>query len=471
VSGEVDVDVLRKAWAWIEDRTGIVRAIGPLARHPVPPGVRWWYVFGSATLFAFLVQVASGVGLSMAYVPSSGQAYESLRFITDGSTLGHILRGIHFWGASAMILLIGLHMIRVFLFAAYKYPREMNWLSGVVLLGLTLGMGFTGQLLRWDQNAIWSVVVGAEQAGRTPVVGHVLAELIIAGKTLGGATLSRFFAFHVFLIPALIFAFLGFHLYLVLRNGISEPPVAGKPVDPKTYREQYQCDLEREGVPFWPWAAWRDMAFGALVIVVIVALAVVVGPPHLGKAPDPTLIDAHPHPDWYLLWYFAVLALLPHGAENVVIILGPLAAGVVLVALPFVFGRGERHPRRRPAAIAAVLLVVVMIGTLWAAGERASWSPDFDAKPLPQAVIGADSGPVARGGRLFFSKACIYCHAIAGHGGHRGPDLTEVGSRLTPDQMTIRILNGGYNMPAYAGVLTKKDVEALVAFLKTRQDH
>jgi ubiquinol-cytochrome c reductase cytochrome b subunit len=465
------VDVLRRIWEWIDDRSGLSKAIGPLARHPVPPGAKWWYVFGSATLFAFIVQVATGVGLAMAYVPSSGQAYESLKFITHGSALGHILRGIHFWGASAMILFIGVHMVRVFLFGSYKFPREISWLTGVALLALTLGMGFTGQLLRWDQNAIWSVVVGAEQAGRTPIVGTWLARLIIAGKTLGGATLSRFFAFHVFLIPALIFGFLGLHLFLVLRNGVSEPPVAGQPVDRKTYREHYQRELERVGRPFWPWAAWRDVAFGALVIAGIVVLAVVIGPPLLDKAPDPTIVEAHPHPDWYLLWYFAVLALLPHGSEGAVIILGPLAAGAVLVLLPFVFGQGERHPSRRPWAVAIVLLIVIMIGTLWAAGQRAAWSPDFKAKPLSASVIGADSGPVFRGGHLFFEKACVYCHAIAGDGGHRGPDLTAVGDRLTADQMTIRVLNGGYNMPAYAGVLSKEQVQDLVAFLQTRTSH
>jgi ubiquinol-cytochrome c reductase cytochrome b subunit len=465
------VSVLRRIWHWIDDRTGLGNAIGPLARHPVPPGSKWWYVFGSATLFAFIVQVATGVGLAMAYVPSSGQAYDSLKFITNGTALGHILRGIHFWGASAMILFIGIHMVRVFLFGSYKFPREMNWLTGVALLALTLAMGFTGQLLRWDQNAIWSVVVGAEQAGRLPFVGKWLARLIIAGNTLGGATLSRFFAFHVFMIPALIFGLLGFHLYLVLRNGVSEPPVAGQPVDPGTYREHYQRELERVGHPFWPWAAWRDVVFGALVVAGIVVLAVVIGPPLLDKAPDPTIVAANPHPDWYLLWYFAVLALLPHGAESAVIILGPLAAGTVLVLLPFVFGRGERHPRRRPWAVAIVLMVVMMIGTLWAAGQRAAWSPDFNAQPLSASVIGADSGPVFRGGNLFFRKACVYCHAIAGDGGHRGPDLTAVANRLTPEQMTIRILNGGYNMPAYAGVLTKDQVDDLVAFLQTRKSH
>ena len=459
------------AWRWIDDRTGLAAMVEPAATHPVPPGSRWLYVFGSATLFSFLVQVVTGIVLATVYVPSAGQAYESLQFITDKAPLGNLLRGIHYWGASAMILLVGIHMIRVFLTGAFKFPREMSWLSGVVLLLLTLGMGFTGQLLRWDQNAVWSVVVGAEQAGRTPFIGTWLGHFIIGGGTLGGATLSRFFALHAMLLPGLIFAVVGFHVYLVLKNGISEPARAGRPVDPATYRAWYHDMLEREGKPFWPHAAWRDALFGSLVVVAIVVLALVFGPPVLDKPPNPAIVAASPRPDWYLLWYFAVLALLPHSAENYVIILFPLVAGLVLVLLPFLFNRGERHPVRRPWAVGAILMIVIMIGTLWIAGVHANWSPDFSARPLPAETVGTTTGPVAEGATLFYKKACIYCHDVGGDGGHRGPVLTTVGDRLTADQMRIRILNGGYNMPAFGAILSPDELDKLVAFLQTRRTH
>ena len=194
--------ILKQIWRWFDDLTGFSQSLGPIMSHPVPQArrTRWFYVFGSATLIAFLVQVVTGIALSSAYVTGSGQAYDSLRFITS-SPIGRIIRGIHYFGASAMIILIGLHTIRVYLMGAYKYPRQMNWLTGAGLLLFTLLMAFTGQLLRWDQMGFWTAVVAAEQAGRAPLIGNWLGHFLLAGNTVGGATLSRFFAAHVFFIP------------------------------------------------------------------------------------------------------------------------------------------------------------------------------------------------------------------------------------------------------------------------------
>ena len=461
--------MFRQIGNWIEDRTGIGELISPVMSHLVPRGSSWMYVFGSATLFAFILQIVTGIALSFVYVPSSSQAYESLRFITENSALDHFLRSVHYFGASAMILMVGLHMLRTFLFASYKYPREASWMSGTVLLFLTLAMGFTGQILRWDQTAIWSVVVGAQQAGYVPLIGPALARFMLAGESLGGQTLSQFFALHVFVFPVLIGAMLGPHLWMVIRNGISEPPKRGKPVDPKSYNEEYHQLLEKDGVPFWPDAAWRDVAFAVAMIVVIVGLAIAMGPPHLAAAPDPTNLNTHPAPDWYLLWYFGVLALIPHAWTPYIIIGGPGVVFLTLFLMPLFARAGERHPLRRPWALGTVAVVVVAIAAFWSLATWEPWSPRFDAPPLSAQVVGNVSAQAQQGAQLFHDKGCIECHRIGNDGGFRGPNLTNVGNRLDAKELTWRIANGGYNMPSFARILSSKELDDLVAFLETRK--
>jgi ubiquinol-cytochrome c reductase cytochrome b subunit len=273
---------------------------------------------------------------------------------------------------------------------------------------------------------------------------------------------------HVFFIPAIIFLFIGAHLYLVVRHGISEPPKAGRPVDPRTYRRWYDDMLERVGHPFWPDAAWRDVVFSVGVVLVVIALAALVGAPPLGRPPDPTILVAYPRPDWYLLWYFAVLALIPPSIESWVIVLAPLIFGIALLLVPIISNRGERSPLRRPWSIAVVLTAVMMIGVLWVAGARARWSPDFNAPQLPANLLTHDP-QVLTGAQLFHARGCENCHSISGLGGHRGPDLTAVGDLLTVNEMIIRIMNGGTNMPRFAATLQPDEVSAIVAFLRSRR--
>lgn len=459
---------LMALWNWFDDRTGLGALIGEALFHPVPRKSGWAYVFGSATMVALTIQLVTGVLLSLTYVPSSGEAYQSLQYLTNEAPFGRLLRGMHYFGSSAMMVLMVIHMLRTFIFAAYKFPREMSWLSGVALLGLTAGMAFTGQLLRWDQDGVWGVTLAAEGAGRMPFVGPYLAQLILGGGTVGGQTLSRIFTVHVFAIPGILLAITGLHVWLVIRNGISEPPEVGRHVDPKTYRKEYKKILEEDGVPFFPVAALRDAIFGLVVVGVVVLLAWYVGPPKLGLPPDPSIVEAEPRPDWYFLWLFAAMALMPNWAEDIVMVIGPPIGGLVLLSLPFWKPGGPRHVKERPWAAALVIVGVLSVSTLLYAGAHASWSPLFETPRLAADVVGATEGPVARGAVLFHERGCENCHQVAGAGGRRGPDLTWLGDRLDAPQITLRIVNGGPNMPAYANSLSRTELDDLVAFMASR---
>jgi quinol-cytochrome oxidoreductase complex cytochrome b subunit len=210
---------------WLDERTALSGSLRWVLFRKVPRGINWAYTLGSATLFAFLNQAVTGVFLAMFYRPdANGGAYESIRYITDDAFLGQLVRGMHKWGASVMIILIFLHMGRVFLFGAYKYPRELTWIIGVVLLILTLIMGFTGYLLPFDQRSYWATIVGVNINGTGPFIGPYLSDFLRAGPEFTATTLSRFYAIHMLLIPGLMAALIGFHLYLVTKLGITAPP-------------------------------------------------------------------------------------------------------------------------------------------------------------------------------------------------------------------------------------------------------
>lgn len=279
-------------------------------------------------------------------------------------------------------LLIGLHTLCVFLTGAFKFPRELNWASGVVLLLLTLGLTFTGQILRWDAFGVWTIMIISAQMDRVPVIGNWLAHFLVGGQSMNGITLSRFFALHVFVLPGLLLAIVGFHLYMVMHTGISEPPGRGRPVD-ATYREWYIRMLDRIGVPFWPDAVWRDVVFSTLLMIAIIAFTIWIGAPALAGPPEPAQINVFSQPDWYFLWYFGALAMLPVQLEDWVIIGGSLLFFGLLFVLPALAGKRERSPLRRPWAVGAAGMVVVILVSLTISGQVAGWSPRFYSPPLP----------------------------------------------------------------------------------------
>ncbi len=305
------VALLRSVYKWIEDRAGFAAAVQPIMDHQVPRSTAsWWYVFGSATLALFMLQIATGICLALVYVPSADEAYQSLVYLNYQAPFGWYLRAMHFWGSNAMVAVMTLHMIQVFLFGAHKYPREMTWVVGVLLFLCTLGMAFTGQVLRWDQDAYWGLGIGASIAARSPGIGDQLVHLLLGGPIIAGRTLSRFFAVHVFAVPGILFALIGVHLWLVLRLGINEWPMPGRLVDRETYRQRYEEEVHKDGVSFFPYAARKDMVGMGVVTLIVLVCAAVFGPHGPRGFPDPTLIDTAPKPDFYFLALFSVFALL-----------------------------------------------------------------------------------------------------------------------------------------------------------------
>jgi len=212
-----------KVMDWLDERLGLTTIYKTVLDRKVPK-VNWWYTLGSATLFLFVLQAVTGIFLTVYYVPSPDHAYESIQYIMTGVTFGWLIRGIHHWGATLMVVSVFLHMLRTFYMAAYKYPREFTWITGVILLLTTLGMGFTGYLLPWNQRAYWATTVGTEIPGTAPLIGSLIERILRGGAELSAVTLARFFSLHIWFLPAIILLVLGTHLYLVVRIGISAVP-------------------------------------------------------------------------------------------------------------------------------------------------------------------------------------------------------------------------------------------------------
>src|SRR5881398_1510782 len=221
----------------------------------------------------FDLQLVTGILLALIYVPSAGEAWNSLQILNHQVTLGWFIRALHGWGSNFMVAIVLIHMVQVFLFGAYKFPRQLTWMVGVLLFLVTLGMAFTGQIMRFDQDAYWGLGIGASIASRVPLIGPWAVNLMLGGPIIAGATLSRFFALHVFVIPGLLIAFVSLHLLMVLKLGINEWPMPGRIVKRAAYESQYHALTKSEGVPFVPYAVWKDMFFAGFVILAIAACA------------------------------------------------------------------------------------------------------------------------------------------------------------------------------------------------------
>jgi ubiquinol-cytochrome c reductase cytochrome b subunit len=456
---------------WFDQRLQVSAPIRETLQHPVPRRTASWaYVFGSAAMTAFGLQLVTGILLAIIYVPSAGEAWSSLQALNHQVALGWFIRALHGWGSNFMIAIVLIHMVQVFLFGAHKYPRELTWIVGVFLLLVTLGMAFTGQVLRFDQDAYWGLGIGASIASRVPVAGPRLVTLLLGGPIIAGATLSRFFALHVFVVPGLLIGFIAVHVLLVLTLGVNEWPMPGRVVRRDTYLREYRDLTHRDGVPFAPSAIWKDIVFSGFILLAIAGCAYVLGPFGPSGEPDPTIIQTAPRPDFFFLWLYALLSFLPPKAETPLLLIVPPLIVLALLTLPFLAGEGEKSWRRRPVAVLMVLLVAVSLGTLTHLGRYTPWSPVMDAWsgiPVPHTYLTGRTALERRGALVFQAKQCRNCHSLGGGGGQRGPALDQVAVRLTADQLVRQVIQGDGNMPAYGKNLTPAETTALVAFLET----
>jgi quinol-cytochrome oxidoreductase complex cytochrome b subunit len=343
-----------RLWSWLEERVGL-SDFEALARHKQVPihRHRVWYYFGGMTLFLFGVQVTTGILLLLYYRPSAEEAYESVQFLMAEVQFGWLIRSIHAWSANLMILALFIHLFSVLLLKAYRRPREITWMSGVALFGVSLGFGFTGYLLPWNELAYFATKVGTEITGAVPVVGHFMLRLLRGGDEVTGATLTRFYGIHVAILPAVVMLILGAHLFMVQKHGMSVPP-----------------QVEREGgprrtMPFVPDFLMRDMVGWLSALAVLAALAAVL-PAELGKKADPFApAPIGIKPEWYFMFMFQTLKYLPSrilGIEGEIVgILAFGVGGLFLLVLPFLDRRADRGGRASLFTWIGIAIIVYVI--------------------------------------------------------------------------------------------------------------
>ena len=458
---------------WFDERLNLTSARQALLDREVPDRLTWWHTLGSATLTVFIVQAITGTALATYYSPSPEHAYESIRYLTVEVASGALLRGVHHWAASAMVILIVAHIIRVFSAGAYKYPREVNWALGVVLFVFVMAFSFTGYLLPWDQKAYWATAVGTNMAGTTPVVGAALVALLRGGSELGAATLARFYAFHVLWLPLLIGALIALHLAMVVGQGIAArarvmqkdaPPRTNTPEYAEFYKRAYEATKTR-GVRFWPDIVGKDAVVSAGVVIVIFVLAAIRGAPLEGPA-DPTDTTYVPRPEWYFLPIYQLLKLVPGSAESLIAVGVPTVLLLVMLVLPFVDRSSRRYLLHRPVATVALFGILGASGLLIGAAGKA-----------PQHTVSAEDlalNATERAGKVLYqAQQCGNCHKIAGEGGEVGPDLSTVGLRHSAGWLHSFIespsrFRPGTPMPAFGPpAMTHQAIEELSQYLST----
>ncbi len=431
-----------RVYEWLDTRLKLKSLEQTPLDEPIPGGASWIYVFGSATLFLFILQATTGMFLALYYVPSPDAAYDTVQFIQHEVSFGWFIRGLHHWGASAVMVAIGLHLLQVYLYGAYKQPRELMWVVGVGLLLLMLTFGFTGYLLPWDQNAYWATRVGTNMVASVPLVGDVLVRVLRGGEVIGALTLSRFFALHTLFLPALIVSGIVLHLFILRRVG---------PAGPWSV-EQARTRIEF----FYPRQVYMDAVIMLGVFLIVTGLALTVEFP-LADPADPADHTFTPVPEWYFLFFYQFLKYMSGPLEPIATWVLPTLFVVGLLCWPFLDRNPARRPASRPAALGVGALFLTAVFVLLGISLRNLYAmPKIDPS-------------VARGQTIFAQQHCAACHRIHGEGGNVGPDLSYVADRRPDREWHLRHFRNPRSasaasiMPAFP--LSEKDLNDLSSYM------
>jgi ubiquinol-cytochrome c reductase cytochrome b subunit len=419
---------------WIDERWPLTPLVHLSLDEEMSGGSSWAYVFGSAALIVFVLQVVTGIWQLFYYVPTLEQGYNSLNYLRTEVPFGWLVHGLHYWGANAMVVLVILHLSQVFIWGAYKRPHELQWLTGVFLFFLTMTMSLTGGALPWDKRSYWLVEVASSAAGTVPLIGDLIKRLMLAGGVIGQLTLSRFFILHVAIASGILLTIALIHLVALRKAGNAGP---------------WDELKRRVKGPFWPDQVFKDGVVAALILVALVGLSVYFPPPFAGMA-DPLDATYVPKPEWNFLFFYQALKYFPGALEVIATVGIPLVGFIVLILLPFVDVSPERNPARRPIAVASWVIVLGGFIVLTVAGavskpeglETAAPSapPAVSAAPSPATAPSPPAAGIQAGSELFQTSGCTACHRIGGKGGSIGPDLAGEGLRgRTREWLTAQI--------------------------------
>jgi len=369
---------LAATYRWVDERMGISDLTHQLLYEAVPRRGAWAYSLGSATLIIIVLQIVTGMFLLWTYVPSTTEAWESLNYIEHYDEFAAIVRGMHLWGAYVLLVIIGLHMIRTFVSGSYKKPRELNWIVGVILFLLVLGLGITGAMLPWDQAAYWTAQVVTHVVDYVPLLGNWLQDILRGGPQMGPETLTRFFAIHIWLLPALLVPLVGLHLILLRRHGEHGSWVNYEGVESETEeaRAERMADAEYPypaipsdpgyAVPvdigdFFPSQVFKDSLVSFALVLLVFIMAVVVGAP-LERAANPAALNYVPTPEWFFLPLDQLLIQFPQAwMIPVGVFVLPGIGTTLLILVPFLDRSPEREPWRRPEVMVPALFAVVFL--------------------------------------------------------------------------------------------------------------